>query len=144
MGIKNQFHESLDRKEDLAPSSDRSFCQLFAFCGVFLAAYQWYNHIGRPVVWLIFVGVLLIISWCRPSLAAPLNRLWMRLGLLLARVTNPLVLALMYYFAIVPIAFWMRITGKDVLRLKVAADAASYWIMRTPPGPAPDTIKNQF
>ena len=38
----------------------------------------------------------------------------------------------------------MRAFGKDFLRLKRDRQAASYWIPREPPGPAPDSLKNQF
>jgi hypothetical protein len=38
----------------------------------------------------------------------------------------------------------MRMLGKDPLRLRRDPDAASYWIHRTPPGPTPESMKNQF
>jgi hypothetical protein len=38
----------------------------------------------------------------------------------------------------------MRLFGKDFLRLKRDPQAKSYWIERTPAGPAPDSMKNQF
>jgi hypothetical protein len=38
----------------------------------------------------------------------------------------------------------MRLTGKDLLRLKRDPEAESYWIPREPPGPSPETIKNQY
>jgi hypothetical protein len=34
--------------------------------------------------------------------------------------------------------------GKDPLQLRRDSDAASYWIHRTPPGPTPESMKNQF
>jgi hypothetical protein len=34
--------------------------------------------------------------------------------------------------------------GKDLLRLKREPGADSYWIVRQPPGPAPETMKDQF
>jgi hypothetical protein len=38
----------------------------------------------------------------------------------------------------------MRIAGKDPLRLRFDRQAKSYWIERHPPGPDPDSMKNQF
>jgi hypothetical protein len=38
----------------------------------------------------------------------------------------------------------MRAIGKDLLRLKQEPEAESYWIVRAPPGPAPETMKDQF
>ena len=75
---------------------------------------------------------------------APLNRVWLRLGLVLYKVVNPVAMGLVFFTTVVPIGLMMRALGKDPLRLKRDASAASYWIMRDPPGPAPDTMKNQF
>jgi hypothetical protein len=34
--------------------------------------------------------------------------------------------------------------GKNPLRLRFDPAARSYWLPRQPPGPAPDTLNNQF
>jgi hypothetical protein len=38
----------------------------------------------------------------------------------------------------------MRLAGKDPLKLKRDAAAASYWVDREPPGPPPTSMTNQF
>ena len=38
----------------------------------------------------------------------------------------------------------MRLFGKDFLRLRLDRGAKSYWIVRTPPGPPPQSMRNQF
>jgi hypothetical protein len=38
----------------------------------------------------------------------------------------------------------MRLLGKDPLRLEWDASARTYWVERTPPGPAPETFVDQF
>jgi hypothetical protein len=38
----------------------------------------------------------------------------------------------------------MRLAGKDPMRRKFEPGAKSYWIVREPPGPAPETFRNQF
>ena len=73
----------------------------------------------------------------------PLNRLWMRFGLLLHKVINPIVMGLLFYGTILPTGLVMRLRGKDLLRLKREPGAESYWIARTP-GPAPETMRDQF
>ena len=65
-------------------------------------------------------------------------------GLLLHRVTNPLLMGLVFFLAVTPTAFIMRLMGKDPLRLRIDRSAKSYWIDREPPGPEPDTMRNQF
>ena len=79
-----------------------------------------------------------------PAILAPLNRGWTRLGLLLFKVVNPIVLGLIFLVTIVPIGLLLRAFGKDPLRLKFEPQAPSYWIPRDPPGPAPDSMPHQF
>jgi hypothetical protein len=38
----------------------------------------------------------------------------------------------------------MRALGKDPLRLRRDPEAKTYWIDREPPGPAPETMTEQF
>ena len=79
-----------------------------------------------------------------PQWLAPLNRAWMQLGLLLHKITNPIVLGVAFYLVIAPIGLLMRLTGHDPLRLKRDAAATSYWIARQPPGPPPSSFPRQF
>ena len=77
-----------------------------------------------------------------PKLLHPLNMLWTKLGLLLGRIVTPVVMFLVYAISVVPIGLLLRLFGKDLLRLKPAD--SSYWIDRSPPGPPPESLKDQF
>jgi hypothetical protein len=44
----------------------------------------------------------------------------------------------------VPAGFLFRLLGKDPLRLKAEPGAPTYWVLRNPPGPAPETMRHQF
>lgn len=79
-----------------------------------------------------------------PGWLRSLNRLWFRFGMLLHAVVNPLIMALVFFVAVAPIGLLMRVLGKDPLRLKREPTAKSYWIERRPPGPEPDSLRNQF
>jgi hypothetical protein len=59
-------------------------------------------------------------------------------------VISPLFLGILFYICVTPMGFLMRLAGKDPLRRKFEPEAKSYWIVREPPGPAPETFKNQF
>ena len=137
-------HEDLSRQEEVKPSSDRGFGLVIA--AFFLLVGLWPLVHAQPVRWwALGLGVVFAISalTCTAALA-PLNKLWTKLGVLLYRVVSPLVLGLLFYATVTPIALLMRVLGKDPLRLRRDPDAASYWIARTPPGPPPTSMKNQF
>jgi hypothetical protein len=54
------------------------------------------------------------------------------------------VMTLLYCVTIAPVGVAMKLRGKDPLRLKYDPGAPSYWILRQPPGPAPESMRNQF
>ena len=142
--MSSTTHEDFGRDEIVKGSSDRVFG--FVFCGAFTVLGLWPLIGARPIrTWALGVAVVfLIVSLLRPAMLAPLNRLWLRLGLLLQRITNPIVLGLLFFGTVLPIGLLMRLTGKNPLQLGFDRDAQSYWIERRPPGPAPDTMPRQF
>ena len=137
-------HERLADDGIVKSSSDRSFGIVFAV--LFLLVGLWPFLFGGMVRWwsLAVAIVFGVLAATRPGLLAPFNRLWLRFGLLLNRIVSPLVMGLLFYLIITPFALFMRLTGKDLLHLKHDPKAQSYWILREPPGPSPETIKNQY
>ena len=85
-----------------------------------------------------------LIALAKPALLAWLNRLWIKLGVLLGKVVSPIALGILFYGVLAPVGKVMRFAGKDPLRLKFDPGADSYWIPRDPPGPPPDSMTNQF
>jgi len=63
---------------------------------------------------------------------------------LLQKLTNPIVMAVIYFSIIVPFALIMRLLNRDVLRLNWDPRQTSYWIRREPRGPRPESMKDQF
>jgi hypothetical protein len=137
-------HEIFDRDEQLKPGSDRTFGLVMAAA---LAAVSALNgwHSGRVWPWTTGLAALFLAAGLlRPSVLRPLNVAWLRFGLLLQKFVNPIVMAVLFYGTVLPTGLVMRLLGKDPLRLKRQPDADSYWIVRTPPGPLPETMKDQF
>ena len=140
------MHEDFSREEVVEGSSDRAFGIVMA---VFFASVGLWPLVfgSTPAVrwWALAVATIFgALALIRPATLAPLNRLWLRFGLLLAKIVSPVVLGLLFYTTVAPIGLVMRAFGKDPLRLQRDPAATSYWIAREPPGPAPDTMKNQF
>ena len=137
-------HEVFEREETIVAGSDRSFG--FVMAGAFAvvtALNAW--HAGRIWPWTAALSVIFAVAaLVRPALLNPLNRIWLKFGLLLHKVVNPVIMALLFYGTVLPTGLIARAMGKDFLRLKREPDAASYWIPRAPPGPAPDSMKDQF
>ena len=88
--------------------------------------------------------VFLVAALAIPSVLAPLNRLWLTIGLLLHRLVSPVVLGIIFFGVVTPTGLVMRALGKDPLRLKLEPRATTYWIDRQPRGPSPDSLRDQF
>jgi Saxitoxin biosynthesis operon protein SxtJ len=149
--MKPTFHEDFNRKEEVKGSSDRAFGLTVGGILLAIAAVRAGLHLwdGTDPGWvegvLAALGApLVVFGLLAPARLAPLNRAWIRLGLLLFKVVNPLVLGLIYLTTVVPIGLLMRLLGRDLLSLKVDRQAHSYWVVREPPGPAPETMIRQF
>lgn len=137
-------HENYERKDELLIGSDRTFgLVMAAFFGI-LSALNWWHH-GKFWTWLAPIAALfLALSLVAPKALQPLNRLWMRFGALLHQIVNPIILGLIFFGAVTPTALVMRLRRKRLLNLAFEPNAESYWIKREPPGPTPQSMKDQF
>ena len=117
------------------------FCMfMFGVGGIYL--YDGVMTIMLYMLSALFVATLLVILG-KPSLLLPFNRGWMWIGYLLGRVISPVVLGVIFFFLITPIALIFKISGRDELRLKLSK-AQSHWKERSPIGPEAESFKNQF
>lgn len=142
--MQSATHESFTSSHRHKGSSDRSFGIVFA---IFFALLTFWPLLrGRPVRWWAagVSGAFLLIAFAAPSILHPLNVVWTRLGLLISKITNPIVTGLMFYLIFTPAALLMKALGKDLLNLKYDRTSKSYWIVRDPPGPLPESMRNQF
>lgn len=137
-------HESFERDTPLQGSSNRTLG--FVFGVVFFIIGALPLAFGATARWwsVVVGGLFVALGLFAPRFLAPLNRLWTRFGLLLHRIVSPVVLGIMFYLVVTPIGILMRMFGKDPLRLRFDTDAKSYWIERTPPGPSPQSLSDQF
>jgi hypothetical protein len=142
--IRKNMHETLNEEEEVKVSSDRSFGVVFTI--VFLALGVWLVSGGRSWGWicLAIAAILFVITLVRPSILSLLNRAWFNFGLLLSRVVNPIILGVVFFLVVTPIAFIRRLLGKDSLHLKANPDLESYWIDRIPAGPKLNSMTKQF
>ncbi|MGD0301736.1 MAG: SxtJ family membrane protein [Bryobacteraceae bacterium] len=142
--MATQLHEDLNRTHQSKGFSDRSLGLTFSAFFALLAVLPMRRHHPFQWRWIVVSGFFLVVGLVAPGLLHPLSRVWARLALLLHRVVNPITTAIMFFLVFVPAGLISRLLGKDPLRLKLEPVADSYWIVRDPPGPAPDSMRNQF
>jgi len=145
-------HELLVRARDIKMGSERGFGLVFAAVFGLIGfspaiRFGWSPSFDASLLrpWSLAIAVLfLAVTLVYPTALRPLNRLWFRFGMLLSRVGTPIVMGLLFALAVVPTAVVMRLRGRDLMNLRLDRQAKSYWLVRKPPGPAPETMKKQY
>ena len=138
------FHEDFGRAEPVTRASNRATGLVFAAVFAIIALWPLWSS-GAVRAWaLIAAAAITIVAIAIPRALGPLSRAWHGLGLIMHRVVSPVVMGLLFYLTVTPTGMLMRLFGKDPLRLRLDAEAKSYWIERQPPGPAPETMRHQF
>ncbi|MCB0325274.1 MAG: hypothetical protein KDD69_16945 [Bdellovibrionales bacterium] len=101
-------------------------------CGAFLWKEK---NVGALVA--VFVCSLFVVSAIfAPQVLDTPERLWMAFAERLSVVTTYIVVTLLFYLVITPIALLLRLIGKDLLHLGFDSKAVSYWEPVEPDGPA--------
>ena len=140
-GVTRNFHE-VYRPEAVNPPSARSTGLVFAGVAV-IVAIIWRNNLSVALTAFGVATILAALSLVAPSLLEPLNFLWFRIGLLLHRVVNPLVMLTMFVIVFIPAGLIMRI-WYDPLGRRRARSASTYWIERGSSAQNPGSMTNQF
>src|SRR5258708_10330257 len=109
----SQLHEDFSREEHVKAGTDRGFGLVFAGFFALISALSWWRgHTGWH--WTLPVAVaFLIVAYTFPRALAPLNKLWLKFGLLLYKVINPLILGLLFFITITPICLGLRMFRQD-------------------------------
>jgi hypothetical protein len=77
------------------------------------------------------IGVLLILfGLILPNILKPLNKIWMTLAVILGWFMSRVILFILYYVIITPIGIFLKLIGKDFLKLKIDKSSKSYWETR--------------
>jgi len=123
---------------------DKNFGYFFSVLFALTSIYSYWQDLKSFAVTIATISLLFVaVTFLSPKILRPLNRVWYELGVLLGKVISPIVLGVMFFVLITPIAVIARIFGRDELKIKKLF-VQSYWVDRLPPAPRSDSFKNQF
>lgn len=124
--------------------SDRSFGLTFAVVFGLIGGWTLWKSSSYAIGVLGAAAAFLVIALLIPRILHPLNAAWMHLGHLLNRVVSPIVMGVIFFGLLTPLAAFMRMRGRDVLHRRFGSALDSYWIKREPPGPDGSSFPRQF
>ena len=120
--------------------TNRNFGIVFSIVFLIIAIYPLISS-GDIRIWSLIVSIFfLFLGIFNSNLLSPLNKLWMKFGILLGNVISPIVMGIIYFLVVTPIGILLRLFRKDVLRLK-NDDSNTYWIKKDNMN---NDMKNQF
>ena len=115
------------------------------FCIFFCVVAVWPLRTAEPIrLWALALAAgLCVCALFAPRLLRRANRIWTLFGFALGKIAAPVAMGVLFYGVVTPTGFLLRVCGKDLLRLS-RSQSQTYWVERQPPGPAPETMTNQF
>ena len=128
---------------ELKLPSNRKFG--FFFTAIFLLASSYSYYVDSELMVYILsaiCGVFLIITIINADVLLPLNKLWMKFGILLGKIVSPIIMGIIFFGIFTPIAILMRLSGRDELHLRFKKKK-THWINRKDVKKF-DTFKKQF
>jgi len=117
----------------------------FFFSIIFLLASLYSYYIDSEIMAYVLgalCGTFLVITIINAKILLPLNKLWMKFGVLLGIIISPIIMGVIFFGIFTPIAIIMRLAGRDELHLRFKKKK-THWINRKNLNKF-DTFKNQF
>jgi hypothetical protein len=84
-----------------------------------------------------------LLAMVSPRYLRPLNYFWMKLAQNLSRVVSPLVLGVLYFIVVTPLAVVLRFVGRDELDIR-RVSKTGFWRVRDKNYDAQRSLKDQF
>ncbi len=118
--------------QHLIPELDRKGLREFGLTSgaivavIFGLFFPWLLELG--LVWWpwILFGVLSLMALAVPMTLQPVYRIWMRFGLMMSKITTPIIMGAVFYLIITPTGLVMKVFSKDPLRRKLVDKESSY------------------
>tara|TARA_B000000565_G_C23739621_1_gene360446 strand:+ start:90 stop:470 length:381 start_codon:yes stop_codon:yes gene_type:complete len=106
--------------------SNRSFGIVFFVVFLIISLWPLLNS-DEIRIWSLIVSIIfLTLGLINSKALTPLNKLWFKFGIFLGNIVSPIVMGIIYFAVVTPIALLLKIINKDVLSLKKTKNG-SYW-----------------
>ena len=118
----------------------------FSFTIIFIIVASYFYYIENFVFSKIFIGIasiLLVVTMFFSNLLTFFNENWIKFGFFLGKITNPIIMGLLFFVLISPIAIFFKIIKRDELNVKIKNEKSFFVIKHNQVNTA-DTLKNQF
>ena len=109
--------------------SNRSFGIFFFIVFLLISIWPLINEQNIRVWSLVVAIIFLTLGLLNSNILTPLNFVWIKFGEKLGVIIAPLILGLIYFIVVTPIGLFMRLIGKDLLKINFSS-SDTYWVKR--------------
>jgi hypothetical protein len=102
----------------------------------------WRGHADAAAILSAVGGVLVLGGLVIPGHLGPVYYAWMKLAVLLSKITTPVFMGIVYFLVITPVGLLMRALKRNPLRRSSTEN--SYWVVRSPGAGRRSDIERQF
>lgn len=141
--IKNEYMKISDNKKNLLPSN-RKFGILFSIIFIIFAFYFFLQELYfYSSIAFFLCTLLIIIIFVNDNILLPFNKLWMKFGMLIGKVVNPIIIGFIFFILFVPLSLIMKVLGRDEMKIK-NTKKQTYWNNINEDLSNKSNFKNQF
>ena len=137
--IIDEIKNIKETKKDL-----RKFGSSLGIVLIVITAFLFYKHKDSYLYFGIIGLFLVTAGLIIPVILKPLNKIWMSLAILMGWVMTRVILILLFFLALTPLAFIAGIFRKKFLELKIDQAKESYWEIREKKEIKPIDYERQF
>jgi hypothetical protein len=105
---------------------------IYLMCFIFLI-FAFLPVLKNEKVNIIFIFLPFVVFFMNiffPKLFTPIFLAWMFIGKILEKIIPPIIMSIIFFTLFLPISFFLKLIGKDLLNKKFEKEKKSYWITR--------------
>ena len=122
-------------------SSNKSFGIVFFIVFLIIGFFPLLNQ-QELRYWAILIAVIfLVLGVFNSSLLTPLNKIWIKFGILLGSFISPIIMGVIFFCVVFPTGIIIKLFKKNFIGLKYENNQKSYWIKKQKIN---STMRNQF
>ena len=87
---------------------------------------------------------LLAVTLFYLRILSPVNKAWRKFGELLGKVTGTIILSVVYFFLLIPVAFLRRMVGGKGMDIDFSSNAETFWKERQEARVKAADVERQF
>ena len=122
-------------------SSNKSFGIVFFIVFLIIGFFPLLNQ-QELRYWSIIIAVIfLVLGVFNSTLLTPLNKIWIKFGILLGSFISPIIMGVIFFLVVFPTGIIIKLFKKNFIGLKYENTQKSYWIKKQKIN---STMRNQF